>query len=182
MRPLFHPSLVNGRYDDPTVYVETLFEKRSLLFDLGEVFSLSPRKIRRIDQIFVSHAHIDHFVGFDHLLRLLIGQEKSVKLFGPSGFAGRVFHTLQAYRWNLRMEPDARIINLETAVTRSNDLAYKGINYRVSPENAACLAAFKIDSCVLANNHVLDWGRSGLRETLATLEKLNIISRRRGAQ
>ena len=81
-----------------------------------------------------------------------------------------------------RMEPDARIINLETAVTRSNDLAYKGINYRVSPENAACLAAFKIDSCMLANNHVLDWGRSGLRETLATLEKLNIISGRRGAQ
>jgi poly-gamma-glutamate capsule biosynthesis protein CapA/YwtB (metallophosphatase superfamily) len=73
-----------------------------------------------------------------------------------------------------RMEPDARIINLETAVTRSNDVAYKGINYRMSPENAACLAAAKIDCCVLANNHVLDWGRSGLRETLATLEKLNI--------
>ena len=91
MRPLFHPSLVNGRYGDPTVYVETLFEKRSLLFDLGEIFSLSPRKIRRIDQIFVSHAHIDHFVGFDHLLRLLVGQEKSVQLFGPSGFAERVF-------------------------------------------------------------------------------------------
>jgi ribonuclease Z len=74
MRPLFHPSLVNGRYGDPTVYVETLFEKSSLLFDLGEIASLSPRKIQRIDQIFVSHAHIDHFVGFDHLLRHGVGQ------------------------------------------------------------------------------------------------------------
>ena len=101
MRPLFHPSLVNGRYGDPTVYVETLFEKRSLLFDVGEIASLSPRRIRRIDQIFVSHAHIDHFVGFDHLLRLVVGHEKSVQLFGPSGFAERVFHKLQAYRWNL---------------------------------------------------------------------------------
>src|SRR6516164_3808305 len=101
MRPLFHPSLVNGRYGDPTVYVETLFEKRSLLFDLGEIFSLPPRKIRRIDQVFVSHAHLDHFIGFDHLLRLLVGHEKSVQLFGPSGFAERVFHKLQAYRWNL---------------------------------------------------------------------------------
>jgi ribonuclease Z len=101
MRPLFHPSLVNGRYGDPTVYVETLFEKRSLLFDVGEIASLSPRRIRRIDQIFVSHEHIDHFVGFDHLLRLLVGHEKSVELFGPSGFAERVFHKLQAYRWNL---------------------------------------------------------------------------------
>jgi ribonuclease Z len=101
MRPLFHPSLVNGRYGDPTVYVDTLFEKHSLLFDLGEIASLSPRKIRRIDQIFVSHAHIDHFIGFDHLLRLLAGREKTVHLYGPSGFAERVFHKLQAYRWNL---------------------------------------------------------------------------------
>ena len=101
MRPLFHPCLVSGRYGDPTVYVETLFEKRSLLFDVGEIASLSPRRIRRIDQVFVSHAHIDHFVGFDHLLRLLVGHEKSVQLFGPPGFAERVFHKLQAYRWNL---------------------------------------------------------------------------------
>jgi poly-gamma-glutamate capsule biosynthesis protein CapA/YwtB (metallophosphatase superfamily) len=74
----------------------------------------------------------------------------------------------------VRMQPDARIINLETAVTRSNDRANKGINYRMSPENAECLVAAGIDCCVLANNHVLDWGRSGLLETLATLQKLNI--------
>jgi poly-gamma-glutamate synthesis protein (capsule biosynthesis protein) len=73
-----------------------------------------------------------------------------------------------------RMQPDARIINLETAVTRSRDRANKGINYRVSPENAECLAAAKINCCVLANNHVLDWGRAGLLETLTTLQKLNV--------
>src|SRR5215471_10889779 len=71
-----------------------------------------------------------------------------------------------------RMQPDARIVNLETAVTRSNDRARKGINYRMSPENAECLAG--IDCCVLANNHVLDWGRSGLKDTLATLQRFNI--------
>lgn len=73
-----------------------------------------------------------------------------------------------------RMQPDARIINLETAVTRSNKRAEKGINYRVSPENAECLAVAKIDCCALANNHVLDWGQAGLLDTLATLEGLNI--------
>jgi poly-gamma-glutamate capsule biosynthesis protein CapA/YwtB (metallophosphatase superfamily) len=73
-----------------------------------------------------------------------------------------------------RMQPDARIINLETAVTRSNDRMNKGINYRMSPENAECLAAAEIDCCVLANNHVLDWGRAGLLETLTVLQKLNV--------
>jgi poly-gamma-glutamate capsule biosynthesis protein CapA/YwtB (metallophosphatase superfamily) len=73
-----------------------------------------------------------------------------------------------------RAQPDGRIINLETSVTRSDDYIPKGINYRVSPDNAECLAAAAIDCCVLANNHVLDWGRPGLSETLATLARLRI--------
>jgi len=75
-----------------------------------------------------------------------------------------------------RAQPDARIINLETAITRSRDFAPKGINYRMSPENADCLTAAAIDCCVLANNHVLDWGRMGLLDTLTTLERLQIKS------
>jgi len=73
-----------------------------------------------------------------------------------------------------RMRPDARIINLETSITRSEDYALKGINYRMSPENADCLKAAAIDCCVLGNNHVLDWGRRGLLDTLVTLEHLQI--------
>jgi poly-gamma-glutamate capsule biosynthesis protein CapA/YwtB (metallophosphatase superfamily) len=73
-----------------------------------------------------------------------------------------------------QMKPDASIINLETSITRSEDYAPKGINYRMSPENADCLTAAPIDCCVLANNHVLDWGRAGLRDTLATLHRLGI--------
>jgi poly-gamma-glutamate synthesis protein (capsule biosynthesis protein) len=76
-------------------------------------------------------------------------------------------------QWSLK-RPDARIINLETSVTRSSDYAIKGINYRVSPENANCLPAAGIDCCVLANNHVLDWGYAGLSETLSTLRHLGI--------
>jgi ribonuclease Z len=101
MRPLFHPSLVNGRYGDPAVYVDTMFENRSLLFDLGDITALPPRKIHRIERIFVSHTHIDHFIGFDRLLRLLVGREKIVHLYGPSGLGEAVHHKLQGYRWDL---------------------------------------------------------------------------------
>jgi ribonuclease Z len=101
MRPLLHASLVNGRYGDPAVYVEMLFEKRALLLDLGDITFLPPRKIHRIEHVFVSHAHIDHFVGFDVLLRALVGREKTVHLFGPSEFIERVAHKLHGYQWNL---------------------------------------------------------------------------------
>ena len=70
--------------------------------------------------------------------------------------------------------PALYVVNLETAITRSEDFLTKGINYRMSPENAECLAAAGIDCCILANNHVLDWGEAGLIETLDVLEKLGI--------
>ncbi len=67
---------------------------------------------------------------------------------------------------------DVRIINLETSVTTSNDYwKNKGINYRMHPKNIACLSSAHIDFCSLANNHVLDWGYSGLEQTLETLKK-----------
>ena len=75
-----------------------------------------------------------------------------------------------------RRRPDVRLINLETRITRSNNYLPKGINYRMSPENARCLAAAHIDCCVLANNHVLDWGRRGLIDTVATLKGMGIQS------
>ena len=73
-----------------------------------------------------------------------------------------------------RMAPSARVVNLETSVTTSEDHVPKGINYRMHPANTPCLTAVKIDCCVLANNHVIDWGRSGLAETLATLRRAGI--------
>lgn len=81
-----------------------------------------------------------------------------------------------AYVWGdalaewTRIGPDVRIVNLETAVTTRDDWQHgKGIHYRMHPANVPCLAAAGIDCCVLANNHVLDWGYAGLAETLETL-------------
>jgi poly-gamma-glutamate synthesis protein (capsule biosynthesis protein) len=70
--------------------------------------------------------------------------------------------------------PDARIVNLETAVTAGGARAPKGINYRMHPANVDSLTAARLDCCVLANNHVLDWGEDGLVETLDTLRRAGL--------
>ncbi len=68
------------------------------------------------------------------------------------------------------MAPDVRLINLETSITRSGDFAPgKQVHYRMNPANVACLTVARPDVCALANNHVLDFGRNGLAETLDTL-------------
>ncbi len=101
MRPSLHASLVNGRWGDPALYIETQFEKATILFDLGDISNLPPGKIHRLEHVFVSHTHIDHFIGFDRLLRVLVGREKQLNLYGPPDFIAQVQHKLHAYRWNL---------------------------------------------------------------------------------
>jgi poly-gamma-glutamate synthesis protein (capsule biosynthesis protein) len=90
---------------------------------------------------------------------------------------GRIPHPVDAaWPWGdvLRtldqVDPDVRVVNLETSVTRSDDFAAgKGVHYRMNPGNLPCLAAARPDACALANNHVLDFGYRGLEETLDAL-------------
>lgn len=74
-----------------------------------------------------------------------------------------------------RARPDVRVVNLETSVTTSDEFAAgKPVHYRMNPANLPCLTAARPDVCVLANNHVLDFGRSGLREALGVLTRAGL--------
>jgi ribonuclease Z len=114
--------LVNGRFGDPVVYVKLLFEKRALLLDLGDLHALSPRQILQVSDILVFHTHMDHFLGFDRFLRLVLGRDSAIRLYGPAGFIDQVEHKLAAYTWNLvhRYETD---LALEVTEVLSQDLA-----------------------------------------------------------
>jgi ribonuclease Z len=101
MRPLFVLQLVNGPFGDPGVYVDFRFERRAFLFDLGDNMPLPPKKLLRLSHVFVSHTHMDHFIGFDRLLRICLGRQKGLQLFGPPGLIAQVEHKLAAYTWNL---------------------------------------------------------------------------------
>ena len=101
MRPVFHPRLVNGSFEDPALYIPLTFRKQALLFDLGDLTPLSPKDIIKLSHIFVSHTHIDHFIGFDRVLRMLLGRPKTIHLYGPRGFLTNIAGKLSSYTWNL---------------------------------------------------------------------------------
>jgi ribonuclease Z len=124
MRPRFHPRLINGPFDDPGLYIQFLFQHRAMIFDLGDITCLSAKNLLKISHAFVTHTHMDHFIGFDRLLRTLLGREKTLALFGPEGFIKNVEGKLAGYAWNLVSNFNYPL-NLEITEVNSQSTVYR---------------------------------------------------------
>jgi ribonuclease Z len=109
MRTLFHPFLPNGPFGDPAVWIDLLDEGRSVLLDLGDLRAIPNRKLLRVDRVVVTHAHMDHFIGFDQLLRLVLVRERELAITGPAGFIDRVRGRIDGYTWNVIRDYPVRL-------------------------------------------------------------------------
>jgi len=121
MRPSLLPRLVNGPFEDPALFIRFLFENRAILFDLGDIHNLSNRDILKISHVFVTHAHMDHFIGFDRLLRIFLGRDKNLHVFGPLGIIKHVAGKLSGYQWNL-VEQFTHSLSIEVTEIRNDML------------------------------------------------------------
>jgi len=101
MNPAFTTRLVNGPYGDPGLYIHLRWEGRALLFDLGQNDGFPATELLRVTHVFVSHCHMDHFIGFDRLLRLFLARDKKLHILGPPGIIDCVEGKLRGYTWNL---------------------------------------------------------------------------------
>ena len=133
MVPVFHPRLVNDPFEDPCLYIDIQREGRAILFDIGNIEGVEAAKVMRVSDVFVSHTHIDHFIGLDHLLRLLLGRDKRLRIFGPPGIIRNVEGKLSAYTWNL-VEDYTFYIEVhevsEQSVSTANFIASEGFSRR----------------------------------------------------
>jgi ribonuclease Z len=148
MPPHFDPTLVNDRFGDPGLYVDLVFERRALLFDLGDLGRLAPRKLLRVSDVFVTHRHMDHFAGFDQLLRLLLGREKTLHVYGPAGLIDAVEHKLKAYSWNLVEGYHGNLIFLVTEIDKAGRLTSAQFSGRTRFERSEAESR-QSDECLL---------------------------------
>jgi ribonuclease Z len=101
MKSAFLPRLLNSPFGDPGLYVALRYQGRAMLFDLGRIDRQPITALLRVRQVFVSHTHMDHFIGFDHLLRVFLARENEIEIFGPRGIIDNVRGKLAGYTWNL---------------------------------------------------------------------------------
>lgn len=95
------PVLVNGRSGDPALLLDLPQQGRAMLFDAGDLAALDGRALLRVTHLFLSHAHMDHLIGFDRLLRIHVGRAADIAVFGPPGIITRIGHKLRGYEWDL---------------------------------------------------------------------------------
>ncbi len=93
--------LVNEKYEDPGLVIEVETLGDYILFDIGNIHRLDRHLIKKINKIFITHTHMDHFIGFDYLLRNKLGKAQTVEIFGISPVVDNVYCKLQGYTWNL---------------------------------------------------------------------------------
>lgn len=140
MTTSYRAFLVNDLFGDPALYVGLPWARRALLFDLGDISTLSAGRLLKISDVFVSHAHVDHFIGFDHLLRVLLGRPKALRLYGPPGFIDHVDGKLRGYAWNL---VDGYSLSIEVSEVHADGLRCarfscpQGFQREEAPESGA---------------------------------------------
>jgi len=129
MKPTFHSRLINGPFDDPCLYVRLLREGRALLFDTGFTSELSARDILKISDVFISHTHMDHFAGFDNILRLHLRRKSALRLYGPAGFTDCVEGRLRSYTWNLTADYPLVIEVVEVNGSVLKKAVFRAVNH-----------------------------------------------------
>ncbi len=120
------PNFFSGLLDDPILFINVRPTGRGILIDCGQLHHLAKRVLRSIDAIFVSHAHMDHLMGFDHLLRHVLVAPRTIACYGPPGIAERIGHKLAGYDWNLTEDNWCTIAVNEVHPHRIEQFAFAG--------------------------------------------------------
>ncbi|MBI4613382.1 MAG: ribonuclease Z [Planctomycetes bacterium] len=122
----FRPRLVGGPEGDPALFLDIEGARRALLLDCGDLSPLPPDCLQRVSHCLVSHAHLDHFYGFDRLLRVNIARVRTIRVAGPEGILEHVGGKLAGYHWNLYEE-----LGLEFVVTEVRADRFRVQTFRV---------------------------------------------------
>ena len=91
--------LVNGSAGDPVLYLDYPGRDDAILFDGGDNGRLTTQQLADLQCVFITHHHVDHFVGLDRIVRANLDHDKTLHLFGPARTIARVYDRVKSYEY-----------------------------------------------------------------------------------
>ncbi len=76
--------------------------------------------------------------------------------------------------FDLLSTADLSVVNLECPVTARGEKVKKPFNFRMNPAFLSALTGAGIDVASIANNHIFDYGKQGLFDTISYLDSVGI--------
>ena len=181
MAVAFQPNLVNPPLKDPGLFIRFAHERRALLFDMGDLTALAPRDILKISHVFVSHTHVDHFYGFDRLLRLTVERPTQVHLFGPAGFMAHVQGKLDGYLWNL-LGSESQSVTIDLTEVTTQEMytrryrCRKGFKPEADAHREPLTGQLLIEPNFTISVDILDHGTPCLAFALQERYRINVLN------
>jgi ribonuclease Z len=176
----FTPRLVNDPFGDPGLFIPFRFQGRAFFFDLGDAPTISNRELLKVSHAFVTHTHVDHFIGFDRMLRVLLGRGKRLCLFGPEGFLDNLTGKLRGYTWNL-VDTGAYPLVIEATEVRPDRALSRTLECRQrfadsgEPQEAVFDGTLLAESALTVSGAILDHEISCLGLALTERFHVNIL-------
>ncbi len=125
-RATFRPYMPNGIEGDPLLWVDVPDEGHAVALDLGDLHGVPSRWLERVERVVVTHTHMDHFIGFDQLLRRRLGRDRELTISGPPGFLDHVAGRISGYTWNLIEAYPVRVVVEEVDGTTVRSMVHSG--------------------------------------------------------
>lgn len=97
---------LSGPSQDPFLLVDFDNESMAVLFDCGIRVWGKVKTILKVRHLLITHAHIDHLIGFDHIIRSLLGENRTLCIHGPAGISRRLSSKLGGYDWDKSAEQE----------------------------------------------------------------------------
>ncbi|WP_435005932.1 MBL fold metallo-hydrolase [Tundrisphaera lichenicola] len=91
--------LVNGSEGDPVLFIDYPGRDDAILFDAGENGGLDQARLGDLGAVFITHHHVDHFIGLDRIVRANLDRDKTLHLFGPVGTIRKVYDRIKSYEY-----------------------------------------------------------------------------------
>lgn len=165
---------INSPFDDSGIFFRNVYMKKAKMFDCGRLGNIENSEINDVSDIFISHTHLDHFIGFDRFLRSSISSDSSYNFYGPLNFIKNLKGKLDGYTWNLIKDYTVSYKAYEITREGINSSIFSATNEFQEEKVDSNLSSIELESGFTVKYEFFDHGITSLGYRICEPKRMSI--------